>query len=113
MRLVWPPAVLALSISVPVCAAAPPEPILPLHSSHLRVLLADNELAAAVRYIHANGARSGQWHEITGADLDMQYPIYLYLRSRIFHFQLWHYFGPATVEHYEAKAQLNAPAAAH
>lgn len=81
------------------------------HFENLRMLLADHELPAAARYGLAVGPRNGQWHEeITGAQLDLEYPIYLYLRSRVFHFELWHYFGPNTLEHYEAEARLNSAA---
>ena len=81
------------------------------HFEHLRVLLSDHELPAAARYCLAAGPRTGIWHEeVTGPSLDLEYPIYLYLRPRIYHFQLWHYFGPATLEHYDATARLDVPA---
>ena len=77
------------------------------HSAeHLEVLIKDNEMDAAAKCILSGVSGEGVWHgDISGPIMDVEYPLYLYLRPRLYHFQLWHYFGPGTLQRYDAYAQ--------
>jgi tetratricopeptide (TPR) repeat protein len=71
-------------------------------TEHIRVLIENNEMDAAAKCILSGASGSGTWHaESDRATADLEYPIYLYLRPRLYHFQLWHYFGPSTLQNYE------------
>lgn len=72
----------------------------------MRVLLANNEFDAAARFAMGTGPRSGPWHqELYGDSVNVEFPLYQYLAQRVYPYQLWHYFGPGTVETYQGYAQ--------
>jgi tetratricopeptide (TPR) repeat protein len=72
----------------------------------LRVMLANNEMEAAARRLTETRPDLGRWHqEASDAAMDVEYPLYLYLRSSRFPYQIWHYIGPDTLKAYEQYAK--------
>jgi tetratricopeptide (TPR) repeat protein len=76
--------------------------------SHLHILTADNEMETAARLLVQPDSDTGPGHsESYGPVVDAEYPVYVYLRGRRYHFQLWHYFGPGTLETFESYFDRN------
>ncbi|HEX4124374.1 MAG TPA: hypothetical protein VHY37_06580 [Tepidisphaeraceae bacterium] len=69
-------------------------------------LIANNEMADAARFCLQIPNREGQWHtEVSGEAYQIEYPVYRYLSQRLYHYQLWHFWGPNTLEGYEQWVQ--------
>jgi Tfp pilus assembly protein PilF len=68
-------------------------------------LIANNEMAQAARFCLEIPNRAGAWHSESGNEAyQLEYPVYRYLAPKLYHFQLWHFFGPGTLQNYEAWA---------
>jgi tetratricopeptide (TPR) repeat protein len=81
-----------------------------------RQLIADQEMNAAALFCLQVPVRNGSWHtEANREEYAVEYPVYRYLAPRLYHFQLWHFFGPGTLESYESAADkdANVPPAYH